>query len=52
MVLQEEKQVFGHPTVTHHLGDSVEVYDLLVPYHSVSAGSVVMPITQGVNASH
>ncbi|KAK2537937.1 Gnb1l [Columba livia] len=33
--LQEEKQVFGHPTVTHHLGDSVEVYDLLVPYHSV-----------------
>ncbi|KAK2522908.1 Gnb1l [Columba guinea] len=33
--LQEEKQVFGHPTVTHHLGDSVEVYDLSVPYHSV-----------------
>ena len=29
MVLQEEKQVLGHPVVTCHLEDTVKVYNLL-----------------------
>lgn len=29
MVLQEEKQVLGHPMVTRQLGDTVKVYNLL-----------------------
>nr|XP_021140201.1 guanine nucleotide-binding protein subunit beta-like protein 1 isoform X1 [Columba livia]XP_021140207.1 guanine nucleotide-binding protein subunit beta-like protein 1 isoform X1 [Columba livia]XP_021140214.1 guanine nucleotide-binding protein subunit beta-like protein 1 isoform X1 [Columba livia]XP_021140219.1 guanine nucleotide-binding protein subunit beta-like protein 1 isoform X1 [Columba livia]XP_021140220.1 guanine nucleotide-binding protein subunit beta-like protein 1 isoform X1 [Colum len=44
--LQEEKQVFGHPTVTHHLGDSVEVYDLLVPYHSNVGGKQLLQVNK------